>query len=303
MKQNDPIFVLGVGRSGTTLLALMLDAHSKIAIPHESHFMIPYYNKKESFGDLTQNKNKIKLLKSIFNEPYIREWDCQISIDDMDLKSICNLEGAICQIYQLYAKHFNKDIWGDKTPIYISDIPILNKMFPTARFIHIIRDGRDVALSIMRMWWGANDFMSAIQYWKDTVYCARKMLNMLPNDRFIELKYEDLVANPKQELSRVVNFLGIEYEDTMLEYSKKARTKVGQKRIHEHHVHLVEKPIRSQAFKWKNTLKPVDQAIANEIAGEIFTEIGYPQGVREHPLKSFRKIYHRCKESYEWRFK
>jgi len=298
---NSPIFIIGVDRSGTTLLSLILDSHSHIAIPFESHFITKYYKDKAKFGDLNKEKNRLFLVKSILSEFYVKQWDKKIEIEDINLDNCSSLEKTIYEIFSVYAKLHGKDIWGDKTPEYTSEIHIINKMFPNCKFIHIIRDGRDVALSLVKQWWGANDFISAIKYWEKTLSCARKMLRMLPNERYIELKYENLLTNPENEIKRILSFLRLDFEPEMMEkYRQKAGLKVGE-RIKKHHVNLTQNLIRENAYKWKQKLSPADQAIAYEIAGDLIEELGYDKGVVSHPFKLFRKAYHRISESYHWR--
>jgi LPS sulfotransferase NodH len=303
-KKNDPFFVVGVDRSGTTLLSLMLDAHSRIAIPYESNFFVRYYQQKELFEDLKDRNDRLALVKSILSTPYVKKWDWKITPEEViDLDKCSNLQNTISQIYQAYADSFGKDIWGEKSPLYTEHIYLLNDLFPSARYIHIIRDGRDVALSIMQRWWGPNDFANAIRYWNRTIICARKMLKMLPKERYIEVRFEDLVSNPANEIKKITDFIGVDFEEKMVSgYTKTAQQKVGE-RIHQHHVHLTKPPSSSQAYKWKKTLKPVDQAIAYQIAGDTLVELGYPEGIKNHPLKILREVYHRLKESYEWRIK
>ena len=302
MIENCPIFVIGVDRSGTTLLSLMLDSHPRISIPYESHFIIDYYRKRESFGDLGSYFNRRQLIKSVLNEPYVREWEHQISIGEVDIEKCNSLEESINQIYLAYAQHFGKDIWGDKTPQYTSEIAILNQMFPNSKFIHLVRDGRDVALSLVKQWWGANDFVTAMKYWATKVTSAKKMLNMLPEEQYIELKFEDLVSEPEDQLKRITQFLKVDYQAKMLtNYPIKARDKVGN-RIKAHHVNLTEQPLPSQAYKWKKSLKPPNQAIAFEIAGSVLLGLGYPEGIKSHPLKILWKGHHRLVESLKYRF-
>src|SRR5262249_43300645 len=143
-----PIFVIGINRSGTTLLSLMLDSHSRIAIPYESHFFVNYYRTRSQSEILETNVQRLALVKSILAEPYVQRWDYQVTSEQINLDNCTNLAQTIDEIYMAYARHFEKDIWGDKTPSYACHLEILNNMFPTSRFIHIIRDGRDVALSI-----------------------------------------------------------------------------------------------------------------------------------------------------------
>lgn len=296
-----PIFVIGVNRSGTTLLSLMLDAHSRVAIPYESHFFVKYYADEDLVGDLGCEAGRRALVDRILAEPYVRRWDYHPDPGEIDLDACGDLATAIAQVYSAYARHFGKDLWGDKTPSYISELHVMNRMFPDAKFVHVIRDGRDVALSVLRQRWGANDFAAALRDWVREVTCARKMLAMLPVDRFLELKFEDLVSDAPCQLRRVADFLGLNFEEGMVSgYMRRASDKVGD-RINEHHANLLGAPSADQAYKWRSSLGPADQAVAFEIAGQTFVELGYPPGVREHPLRLARKAYHRLRGSYEWR--
>lgn len=176
-------------------------------------------------------------------------------------------------------------------------------MFPHSKFIHIVRDGRDVALSVIKQWWGASDFITAIKFWAETVRQARKMLGMLPSERYIELKFEHLVAFPERELKKIADFLGVDYEVKMVSnYKNKALHKVGD-RVNRHHKNLSGQLAVSQTYKWVTSLPPADQAIAFEIAGSCLTDLDYLPGIKSHPLKIFRKCCHRLKESYAWRLK
>jgi hypothetical protein len=299
---SPPFFLIGVARSGTTLLSLMLDSHSEITIPYESHFIIPYFKERERLGDLRKREDRLALVQRILAERAVRHWDQKLTPDDLDLDHCLTLEGTVAELFSAYARRVGKTRWGDKTPAYTAEIHILNKMFPEARFIHIIRDGRDVALSLVQQWWGPNDFMSAMRYWADTVQCARKMLRMLPDERHVEVRFEDLVADPAREVRKVTHLLGIDFEPEMVSrYTTRAKEKVGA-HIKKHHVHLSERPSLEQTYKWLKNMKKADQAIAYEIAGNVLIELGYPEGVQSHALKLLRKGYHRLREAYEWRF-
>ncbi len=298
---KSPIFIIGVDRSGTTLLSLILDSHSRIAIPYESHFITKYYRNREKFGDLKKEENRVRLVKNILSESYVKQWDKKLNLEDIDLDKCLTLEATIDEVFSAYARLHGKDIWGDKTPSYTPEIHIINRMFPQCKFVHIMRDGRDVALSLVKQWWGPNDFISAMRYWEKTLSCTRKMLRMLPDDKFIELKYEDLLENPETEIRKILSFLQLEYEPEMMKkYQQKAGLKVG-KRIEKHHINLKQSLIKDNAYKWKRNLSSADQAIAYEIAGELLEELGYERGVTNHPLKLIRKAYHRISESYKWR--
>jgi hypothetical protein len=156
----------------------------------------------------------------------------------------------------------------------------------------------------MQRWWGANDFINAMRYWDRTLICARKMLKMLPRERYIELRFEDLISNPAKEMKKITDFLEVDFEKKMVDdYFKNAFDKIGDGRIQNFHPNLTKPPQASQAYKWQKTLKPVDQAIAYQIAGNTLVELGYSKGVTNYPLKIFREGYHRLREAYEWRIR
>lgn len=298
---SSPIFVVGVARSGTTLLRLILDSHSRIAIPDESNFIVQFYKDRGTFGDLSTKSSRLALVQKILDEPFLARWDHRIEVDDVDLDECTTLAAAVDQVYGAYARHSGKDIWGDKTPMYISDLHIINKMFPTCRFIHLIRDGRDVALSLIQRRFGPSDFAGAIRFWKRNVECARKMLAMLPDDRYIEVKFEDFVSDPASHLRRITDFLEVDFEPNMLcLHQELANVKVGEL-VNSYHSNLLTPISTSQTNKWMKRLGRADQAIAHEEAGIILHELGYPEGATRHALKVVRKAYHRLRQSYLWR--
>jgi hypothetical protein len=298
-----PIFVLGLNRSGTTLLSLLLDTHSRVAIPYESHFIVPYYRRIQNWGDLSLLENRLRLVTSILNERFVKEWDHRLQPEEIDVVGCDSLAGCIKEVFLAYARRCGKDIWGDKTPAYITDIEVLNRLFPNSRFVHLIRDGRDVSLSIIQQSWGPRDFITAMRDWTETVKWARKMLRMLPDDRFIELRFEDLVSDPDRELHRVTDFLGLSFEPAMLtQFVERAAAKVGS-HISGLHAHLTHKPSSLQAYKWQRSLSEADQAIAHEIAGPLLEQLGYPAGVRTHPMRIPRKVFHRLRLEWQTRSK
>jgi hypothetical protein len=298
-----PIFIIGLNRSGTTLLRLMLDAHSRIAIPNESHFFLRYYKRRAELADLREPDRRLALVEQILTERYVQRWDRTLTPGDIDLEQCTSLEETIRQIYLAYARAFGKDLWGDKTPEYSTEAHILNRMFPDGRFIHLIRDGRDVALSIIQRKWGPNDFVTAMRTWAEDVTWTRKMLAMLPEDRCVELRFEDLITRPEVELRRVTEFLGVAFEEQMLRYSEGAEEKVGGNIRTKIHGHLSKPPLATQGLKWMRTLSAADQAVAHELAGETLAELGYPAGVTGHPFRLLRKGYHRLHEGLAWRWK
>ncbi|KPQ01374.1 sulfotransferase [Marinobacter sp. HL-58] len=302
IKKKPPIFEIGVARSGTTILSLMLDSHPRIAIPYESHFFTEYYRHRESINDeLNQPELRQNVVERILNEKYVKGWDYTPSIEAIDLSNCSNLAETIRELYVAYARHHGKDIWGDKTPSYITNIDVLNNLFPDAKYIHLVRDGRDVALSLMQQWFGPNDFITALNFWKERIMVGQKMLAMLPPDRVFLLKMEDLAEAPEERLHDLCEFLEVDYAPEMLTaFSRKAANKVGN-RIDSHHAGLSGPIDIGNVTKWKKVLSGPDQAIAWEYAGSILNELGYPPGTKRHWAKNIFKVKHRLTEAVKAR--
>jgi Sulfotransferase family len=301
---NNPFFEIGVARSGTTLLSLMLDAHPDLAIPYESHFIADLYKEKDIIsGRLINIQDRKNFLEETLRRPYVQRWDYTPTIDDIDLDNCCTLSSSINQVFAAYARHHKKGIWGDKTPSYITNIDALHHFFPDAKYIHLIRDGRDVALSLMEQWFGPNDFISALQFWKEHIVIGRKMLAMLPSHQVYELRLEDLVEQPETKLTEICDFLNLPYEIKMLEsYQANAAKKVGASRASGIHQNLSSNLSINNVTKWQNKLNPAKQALAWEIAGELLVELGYPSGIKHSNFKLPQKAACRLQESWHYRF-
>ncbi|MCH2159025.1 MAG: sulfotransferase [Oleiphilaceae bacterium] len=305
MNSPSPFFEIGVARSGTTLLSLMLDSHPKIAVPYESHFFVDLAkNEEQVYTDLEREAGRIKLIKWMLAQRYVREWDYVPTIDEFDLCKCTTIPRMIDQLFAAYARAKGKTIWGDKTPLYISHIDILHRYFPNAKYIHVIRDGRDVALSLTEQWFGPNDFYSAIKYWEKHVTIGRKMLAMLPKEQVFELKLEDLVISPNEKLNEICSFLEVPYSKTMLQnYTKEAKKKVGKDRSNRLHASLSEVPKIENVTKWPAKLDRGSQAIAWEVAGQTLEDLGYPSGQKTSGYKLLKKIGYKSNEFIKNRIK
>jgi len=302
---DSPVFVVGVDRSGTTLLNMMLDAHPDLLITYEQRTIITFYKKLTSYGDLSLEKNRIELITDILADKNVKLNFPNASLADFDLNECQTFTNIIKNLYGIALEEQGKLIWGDKDPIYTQHIEILNEIFPNAKFIHLIRDGRDVALSLVTKKWGPTTFTNAIMYWERTIHMTRRLLRMINNAQTIELKYEDLVTEPEANLRKLCEFLQLEYNDKMLNsYSAKAlNNAIVKTQVSGIHKNVLDKPNTSQLFKWKKNLNTIDQSIAWEYAGGELGYFGYEEGNKAHKMKIIRKIYYFLKETYIYRFK
>lgn len=249
---DSPFFIIGTQRGGTTLLRLMLNMHSKLAIPPESHFFIPLL-KAFDINDELDKGSLYKALSIIENHPRWSTWS--VSQSDIDnLKDNTSFPFTIAtlidSLFQLQILSMGKVRWGDKTPEYIDIIPQLIRLYPLASFIVLVRDGRDVELSLKDRGWHGWSVWQRAKYWRESI---NKMDILRRSNKSIFIKYEDIVLNTEGELSKICEFLGIEYETQMLNFHLNYESNISDKEK-EIGVHrkLARKPQKSDIDRWKN---------------------------------------------------
>ena len=278
-------FFVGCERSGTTLLRVMFDSHPQLAIPHESYF-IPFLARRRALYERRQRFNVSPFLQDLLQHKWFSRWN--LSEDDL-LQALTSaspdtLSDAVRRVFACYAASQHKRRYADKTPAYVQHMPLLAELFPEGRFVHIIRDGRDVALSLREVTFGPTSTGDAAIYWRWRVRRGRAAGRRLGPNRYREIRYEDLVQAPKALISDLCPFLGLEYQDSMVRYFE--RPDVDREvRHHEHHLHLTEPP-RQGLRDWRQDMTPRDLAEFESIAGDLLEELGYERGIDRLGLRS-----------------
>lgn len=215
---NNPVFIIGMPRSGTKLLRELLNQHSLISIPKsESHF-IPFFIKKYSKERGHETSLSIEELYDKFiNTTFYRNMNLSgISLSYKDFQS--GIEGSKQWnvIFKFILKYFSEDpkskIWGDKTPGYINYISTINRIYSGAKFVHILRDPRDYCISVNKIW--NKNIYRAAHVWNETIteFSNKKLSHV----NLYTVKYEDLINNPHIVLTEITNWLGVEFEESML---------------------------------------------------------------------------------------
>lgn len=275
MNSSAPFFIIGAQRSGTTLLRLMLNAHSCIAIPEEGTFWMPLLRK---YGSLPQRKIQghrlYNYLGYIKNNPQFNLWGCKqknIFETIRNQRDGCTLAELMIAVYRGYAQRQGKTIFGDKTPSFFRMIPILNRLFPNARFINLVRDGRDIYLSAKKMDPARRNISVAALEWSHKVREASRALLGFSAERQITVRYEDLVSDPQTTLEKICNFLQVSFEPNMLGYWQNSDQFIGA-----HHSQLIFSPVSSSSVeKWKKELTEQEISRYQYIAGKILKEYDY----------------------------
>jgi Sulfotransferase family len=298
-------FVVGLWRSGTTLLRMMLDAHPDMAIPPETHF-VPELLKalpKRARPNASHADKALSLLTSH------RRWgDFGLDADELGerlrKREPLNAATALRVFYRAYARGQGKKRWGDKTPNYIQSMRKISRHLPEARFVHLIRDGRDAAISRRER---AVDepagFPWLARRWEERILDARKQARRLEG-LYLEIHYEELVTEPEATLREVCEFIELDYDPAMLAYHERAEERLEEmdrdlpeedgkaERPAEHrlagHELTAEPPRTDRIGRWRREMSPEDVAAFDEIAGDLLRDLGYevePAGARSEATR------------------
>jgi Sulfotransferase family len=282
-------FIVGTGRCGTTLLRMMLDAHPDLAIPPETHF-IPALAR--AFQDPSKQLDDFLELVVSFHTWQDFGIDVGALREALSSPGPFSLTHALRTFYRLYAEKFGKPRWGDKTPMYFADMSLVQRLIPEARFIHLIRDGRDVALSIKDLWFGPNSIHEVAGWWVSRINQARNQVDALP--WYIEVRYEDLVRDTEDVLRRICAFIDVPWNPIVLDYHERAAERLAELRrdapTHDRSgilraedrvgiFSLVLKPPQADRLeRWRTEMTRADREWFEGVAGATLRELGYEVG-------------------------
>ena len=284
-------FVVGLTRSGTTLLRMMLDAHRELAVPPETHFV------PDVIKAVRAEAGTDAVLEAFTGN---RTWeDFGISADELRdrLARVDSKDAAavVRAFFTAYAERQGKRRWGDKTPAYMLSVQRIGRTLPEARFIHLIRDGRDVALSQTAR--ALNEQPPPAEQaarWVKRIRKSREQAATLKGPRYVEARYEDLVRDPEATLRRICEFIELPWDEGMLSYHERAAERLtemaGELRAEgghssqaagyriDNHAPTTKPPDPSKLDKWRTQMPPEDLAAYEGVAGEMLSELGYELG-------------------------
>jgi len=265
-----PLIVLGVGRSGTTLLRVMLDRNSQLAIPYETFFVPQLAHRHGRRPQLDKFVEDVGRLRTLY--------DWGITPEDVRprLHDGMTTREAIGAIFETYAERQGKTRWGDKTPLYMQQLPLLERLFPDARWVHLVRDGRDAALSFLELpagfsgktWAQPRTVAQFAARWRTEILAARR-LGRHAGGRYLELRYEDLVADPEREVGRVCEHAALPWEPGMLDH-----TRVSDAANMPEHRNLAQPPTPGLR-DWRSQMSHEDALAFEQVAGDILRSAGY----------------------------
>src|SRR5215218_9507008 len=222
---EDARFIVGNDRSGTTMLRLILDRGPDLAIPPESMFLTDYDDVFEAGGP--RPGEEAGLMQAVWEHPKVALWELggPPPAVPSGLTPVDTYRFVVEAPYRAYAAKHGKPHWADKTPHYVHHIDHLLRVWPRARFVVLVRDGRDVALSLRRMPFGPNNAWAAAQWWARGIRAGRRAAEEHP-DAVLTVRYEDVANAPATEVPRICEFLGVTYHADMLALEKADRSKI-----------------------------------------------------------------------------
>lgn len=256
----------------------MLDSHSQLAIPGESHFIADMaggpWRYEDDGGVVTD-----AFVEDLVDRGVLTLWCLREEVLRQALRQAAprSLASAIRVLFATYAAQQGKPRYGDKTPGYVRELPLLADLFEEARFVHVLRDGRNVALALMEVEWARRRATRGIEtmaeFWRTNVELGIAAGRNLP-DRYLEVRYERIVADPEGSLRTVCAFLDLGYEPQMLDYFERFEAISRTLRNPGEHRWLARPPTPGLR-DWRNDMKPEELARFERAAGDVLARAGY----------------------------
>lgn len=269
-----PFFIVGYPRSGTTLLRFMLTSHRRLWIPDETGF-IPFLrvppDRPLSPVEVQRATNRIADLHHGWADVIRQTTDVGAGPAGPRVGDLLDA------LYRRRMRGSGAVRWGDKTPLYVLYMDRIADIFPDAQFVHLIRDGRDVAVSAAAKWGGRwpqrlyLDQHYVLHRWVAAVDRGRRFGATFGQGRYLELRYEDLVHEPEPSIRGVCDFLGEAFDPAMLRHERLARSEIAAGGHEE-----VWQPVSSaRVGRWRRELAPAARRTAARVAGSTLQTLGY----------------------------
>ena len=270
---------------------MMLDAHPQLTVPPETHFVPELIETAEAAKGAPEPE---ALLATITSQ---REWgDFGLTEDELlerfRAQDPLTAGGALRSFYEAYAERVGKPRWGEKTPIYVKSMRKIESALPEARFVHVIRDGRDVALSIRDRATKEHPIERIAERWVRRITRAREQAKRLAH--YKEIRYESLILETEPTLREVLEFLEFPWDDGILDYHQHSaerleemkrelpnqgkRTALSVELRMKTHARTTEKPDPKRVSRWRESMDRADRELFESIAGPLLEELGYVTG-------------------------
>lgn len=265
----EPFFIIGSGRSGNTLLRSMLVAGNEVSIPPESYVWPRVVRIYATYNFLPWEKLCSLIIAEFEAYKEFYTWEINLYEAHQNARKLPkgkrSLSHIINEVYKTYQKERNEEnrIWGDKTPVNTFFIDKIYRVFPDSKYIHILREPKDVACSYIKAGLCEN-YRQAAEDWKLSVEKALSLKKALSPEQFFQIRYEELVQDPENTLKKIALFLNIPYSDSMLEFYKNTEN-LGDVKYGDHHKNIGNPVNTSSIGKWEKILSSEEKTMIEQI--------------------------------------
>ena len=274
-----PFFLLSSGRSGSTLLSSMLNMHPGIHVPVELWGLYTKVPRTlHSYGDLSKRGNAMLLSRDLQCVGQLNEFGIRLDHErlvELLLERDGSPRSVIECFYETLLLDSKKQRIGDKTPNNLPFIQELGNVFPDAKIVHLVRDGRDCALSMIRSRSGLNYrnvFELGVEWPADNRHASEYGERHPAN--YYSVRYEDLIGDPGGTLEQLCDYLEETFASEMLDYSEGEFAKVNST-VLSHHRNLGKTIIRDNFAKWRTGLSSDQVKVYEYLAGDVLRDFGY----------------------------
>ena len=275
------------------MLQFILDDLPNLSMPTgESHFLIPLFRNQRAFANLDTREGMRHLLQTIhnFNPIFLYgdlhgvKFDVDRLTDEFWAEGHTSVRDVIAGIFEKNAVGMGKTRWGDKTPYYALHLDKLVAWWPDAKFIHLVRDGRDVALSLFgrKHDFSAYNVYYAAQYWQKYAEVCREQGSRLPAGQYLEIRYEDILNDKAAAMRSICSFIGESYPDTV-QHSDATLAEAARR---------LKTVKQDNQGKWRHAMNAWQIRVFESEAGSSLNNFGYPvlTSTRRLPLP-IRALY------------
>jgi hypothetical protein len=310
--RNPYVFLVGCPRSGTTLLRRIGDAHPELAVAPEQHWLPRCWKRRRGItpeGIVTGELLDILLAERRFSKLELApERVAELVENGRSKHYTC----FVTELFDAYGQLKGKLLVGEKTPSYVRHLPLLHALWPHARIVHLIRDGHDVALSMLG-WskternaarfptWNEDPVTTLALFWEWNVRLGRDTGTLLGPGRYYEARYEALIADPELECRKLCDFLALAYDPAMLRFHEgrtKAQPGLSAKKAWQ--------PVTTGLRNWRQQMSTADARRFEAAAGALLDELGYervdgpPSGEELARAARLRGAFAACARSRGW---